>query len=502
MSRILFPLMALLAVLVPAAVGAQEGDTTALPWPIDEARLKGEYPEAVAYLAEEEQRCESERPGSGDCLHPLYLQLYLAWAWDKPRDAVAAAEKWLELAEQRDELGGHNEPTIRYFYASAIKGLVSDGIVWGGVGYLAAIEQLTLALERSRALDRDSSEAAMLLSARGDMLARRAAEEWSNEERRLALWSLAEADFRGAIAAVERSESAEIRTDTADYFADLARALYEQGRDEEAVLAAESALAGFRTRLEDPERAASVVRALRRLAVQAQEAGYPKVALRYWDTMLDPLADGLVETQVNDLLMLGKALAATGRGEDAIAVFEEALADPVLEANPMAESFLRGALMEALASTEDHARTIALAAENLAFADAQLAAGAYAPPFEAMRMKALLARGEALLETRRWDEAERDLSEARKLRETRAFYDPYEDANIAADLRLAKAVSRGSRDFALARTLLQRGIEGALAHVASGTGFDAENAGRLRSYAPLFREQVRIAFALARPERP
>lgn len=285
---------------------------------------------------------------------------------------------------------------------------------------------------------------------------------------------------------------------------DLARTLFERDLRSEAALFGQSAAAHYRLAIADVELRSNVAGKVRALAIRSLEAGYPTLAIEYYEIVLDIVLDegrnDGVLFSVSDVMGYGGAFMADGQPSRAVEIYEIALADPGFTARPSNESFLRARLLRAMVADRQFDGIPAIAEASIAFADDQIAAGEYEAPLNAMKMHARAAWGEALVAQDRWAEAEPLLTASRAYRVRMAFTDPTERGEIDADLVLAKAVSRGSRNFALARTLLRLGMQASLASSERGASFDDASQAALRQFAPLFREQVRIAYALAKPE--
>lgn len=470
-------------------------------WPFDEKRLRGNYAEGAAYLAQQEAACEAARPQSRACLHMVFLRHYLAHLYDEHLVAAQEGERYLKLAGERDALGDYREVRTRLYIARSMRPLIRAGKVFEKTGNQLALEQISTAIAVVEKLDADPGILSTLYEDRGDVVYRIAFAEIFNMQRRGELFALAEDEFRSAVQFAERtddpSDSARSRL-----FNMIAKTLFERELGEDAMLAADSAVAYAESALagDDELSQRSAIRLVREMALKARETGYAANAVRYWETILPALAEGTGDLQLQDIFEYATSLKEIGEVEDAASVLGETVRSPELASNTMGKSFVFGRYVQALQAVGDDAATIAAAREAIAFAEARIAAGDYEAPFNALRMKSQQAIGEILYAQERFAEAEPFLQEAREYRVVMAFRNPTDAAEITADLLLAKSISRGSGDFRMARSLLKGGMDAAVLASQTGTGFDPGSQALLRSYAPLFREQVRIAYALARQD--
>lgn len=425
----------------------------------------------------------------------------LSFAAIPVQDAPQEGERYLKLAAERGALGDYREVRTRIYIARSMRPLICAGKVYEKVGNELALQQISLAIDVVRSLDSSPDILSTLHEDRGDTVYRIAFTEIYSVERRTELFALAEEEFRTAVELAEQSEEV---SDAAlsRMFSMIAKTLVERELNEDAILAADSAVAYAAKVLagDDEPPASGTIRTVREMALKARETGYAGNAVRYWKTILPALSEGPDQLQLQDVFEYATSLKEIGEADEAAAVLAETLRDSALDANPMGKSFVYGRYVQALQKAGDDAATMQAAREALSFADAQIEAGAYEAPFNALRMKARQAIGETLYAQGRYGEAEPFLKDARDYRVVMAFRDPTDEAEITADLLLAKSITRGSGDFRTARSLLKGGMAAAIAASQRGTGFEAGGQALLRIYAPLFREQVRLACALAKPE--
>lgn len=476
---------------------APDGD-----WVLDPEALGDEWSVADAYLVDQRERCEASDVSQRQCLSIVYRHIYIAQIFGEYLAAARLAEQWLEAAEPLGLLGGEWELVARYRLGYSAIRIAESGDALPRPALQLAIEQLSMADDLAEGIDESNPWLVNIRRSRSDALGRLAYEQVF-DERRIALWRLAADDLAAAISLMGAMPGEFSDYDRADLQADLSRAMLELDIGEEAALAADAAIASFRKVVAaEPGDVRFIAPRVRQLAQLAQEAGFPKLAIAYYGFVLDMTElDNSVLFSVSDLLTLCQAYIDNGEPDLAVETYAIALQDPGFTRMPSNEAFLRAGLLRAMVATEDFERIPQVAEQSIAFADAAIAAGEYEAPLNAMKMHARAAWGSALVAQGRWAEAEPILKESREYRVRMAFRDPTDPREITGDLLLAKAISRGSGDFRTARSLLKSGMDAAVVASERGTGFDTGSQAVLRSYAPLFREQVRIAFALAKPEQ-